>query len=127
MLKQLMERLMSLEIYTKSGFHAARLEFDKQKKKLEREAIHTQNIHFLSGQMQGQAGAKRIPCPRFSSNNPDIDYKVGVLQFGIWRKKAELWWMVCGPSKSEKLMLMPEALECEASVVAMQKMNLMQR
>ena len=115
---------MSLETYAKSGFHAAGMGFDQQKKTLEQEAMHTRNAHFLSAQMQGQAGAKRIPCPRLGSNNPRSDSKVGVLQFGTWRKKAELWWMVCGVSKSERLMLTVEGLEGEASVVAMQKSNL---
>ena len=76
MLKQLMERLMSLEKYATSGFNAAGMEFDKQKKALEQEAMNTRNAHFLSGQMQGQAGVKRIPCPRLGSDNPDIDSKV---------------------------------------------------
>ena len=43
MLKQKIERLMRLETYAKRGFHAAGMEFDKQKKVLEQEAMRTRN------------------------------------------------------------------------------------
>ena len=123
LLKHLLERLKKVEQFAGDGFKAAGEEFEKQKKKLEEEAMKNRNSHFMSDKSSGLAGAKRIPCPRLGSNNPEIDQKVGVLQYQVWKKKAELWWLMCGVSKGEKLMLMVEALDGEAATVAMQKMD----